>query len=105
MNIKRLTTAIKHIVKNTPCINCGKKVKSKNINILATTEKEALLDIKCEHCESSSIMSVLNTPQIAIKEQNPERVHSGISDNDILDIKNFLSRFDGNFKKIFTKKK
>ena len=33
------------------------------------------------------------------------RTHREISQNEVLDMKNFLARFDGNFKKIFIKEK
>jgi hypothetical protein len=41
--------------------------------------------------------------EMEIKNQNIQRNHKQITKNDILDVKNFLNNFDGDFKKIFTK--
>ena len=79
-----------------------------NIDIIATTFSEGLFELHCEECGTSTLVSVLletkieKTPDVV--EMLYSRSHRNISQNDILDIKNFLKGFDGNFKKIFTKK-
>jgi len=102
MNIFELENAIKHICDNYPCPKCKTKYKAKNIKIIASNENEALLEIGCKKCKETSIVSTIFTSHLEINE-NPQRDHRNISKNDILDIKNFLTRFDGNFKKLFTK--
>ena len=63
----------------------------------------------CKKCGHSAIINVLITPEVEIKKKRlkktGDRKHRKISQNDILDIKNFLDNFDGNFKKIFHKHK
>jgi len=116
MNYKELEKIIKHIQKNCTCLHCKEKYRLQDIHVIATTKLEGLFDIKCKKCNNSSIINVLITQDDPEKttEKSSEnyeiintmhRDHKSISCNDILDMKNFLSHFDGNFKKIFTKKK
>ncbi len=104
MNLKQLQNAINHLAKTCKCLNCNKKHKTDDIHVLATTNMEGLLEMKCQNCNSSSLVTILLTPEIEIKEQSNSRTHKGISKNDILDFKNFLNDFDGNFKKLFSNK-
>ncbi|MFA6918172.1 MAG: hypothetical protein WC285_05090 [Candidatus Gracilibacteria bacterium] len=60
-----------------------------------------MIEMRCAKCKLSTLVTVIVTPAaLEIKEQN-HRTHRGISDNDILDVKNFLNNFDGDFKKVF----
>ena len=104
MNIHQLKSAIKYIQKNSPCAQCKTRYKQKNIDFIASTSNEILFDLFCPKCSLSTIVSVSNTHESEIKEQS-SRTHRKISGNDVLDVKNFLTHFDGNFKKIFTKRK
>jgi len=88
-------------------MECETKYKKKDINIVATTQIEGLFDLRCNKCKSSTIVNVMLTPENQIGETKIQksRKHKKISQNDVLDLKNFLAHFDGNFKKIFTNKK
>ncbi len=109
MDINEIQNAVKHLVKTSKCLNCAKQYEDKDINVLTTTQHEGLFELRCHSCNASTIVTVLMSPESELKErivQNKNRSiksHSTVSDNDILDIKNFLNNFDGNFKKIFTK--
>ena len=104
MNINQLKSALKHAQKDSPCSHCKTKYKLENIDFIASTNNEVLFDMFCPKCSISAIVSVSFTPENEINEQSTRR-HRKISRNDILDVKNFLNHFDGNFKKIFTKRK
>jgi len=106
MNIPEIKSAAKHIQKTCKCLQCNQEYKLKDINIVATTNSEALFELVCEKCQSSSIVTVLLSPESDTRVEIKKSHHpSEISQDDVLDIKNFLTTFDGNFKKIFTKKK
>ncbi|MBD3330662.1 hypothetical protein GF354_03990 [Candidatus Peregrinibacteria bacterium] len=75
-----------------------------NIHIIATNGKESLMELKCPKCKLSVIVSVTSGLEHELELQDHTST-SAISKNDILDIKNFLTKFDGNFKKLFNTKK
>lgn len=109
MNINEIKNIVRHLVKNSSCPKCKAKYNTTNINILASTNIEALFELKCTDCNSTGIANVVLTPetetQIEFETTDSPREHRQISSDEVLDIKNFLSHFDGNFKKIFSKKK
>ncbi len=96
MRFSDIKNAIKHMLKTSKCLKCEKKYTNHSINIIATTQNEGLFEAVCDHCGSSTIITMLMTPET-------NREHKSISKNDVLDIKNFMSRFDGDFKKLFIK--
>ncbi|MBI2634500.1 hypothetical protein HYW82_02415 [Candidatus Peregrinibacteria bacterium] len=105
MNYSEIQNAVRHILKTSSCLHCKTKFKLDDVQILATTKTEGLFDLICNTCHCSTIVTMLLSPKqnsMEIKKQENTRVHQSISQNDILDIKNFLSKFDGNFKKLFT---
>ncbi len=109
MNFREITEAIQHLLKTSNCANCKKSHTEEDIQVVATTRLEGLFEMKCDHCKSSTIVTVMLTPEIEVKKTNPsserkpQGIKGNISNNDILDIKNFLNNFDGDFKKIFSK--
>lgn len=110
MNINEIKHVISHLKKTSTCPDCKKKYSNEDIHILATTGHEGLFEMKCAKCNSAVIANVAvgmaAQDLIEIDEINKlSRKHKQISQNDILDIRNFLGNFDGNFKKIFTRKK
>lgn len=102
MNYPEIKNVIKHLKKTCKCLNCESKFNYEDINVIATTNTEGLFETRCKNCESSTIVTVLLEPNVKIA---PYRIHGRISGNEVLDMKNFLNKFDGNFKKIFTKSK
>jgi len=112
MNLNEIKNAITHLQKSCSCSQCKSKYDTTNIQIIATTGIEGLLEMRCPKCHTSTLVTVLmttidstNLPQIeTVTSENADRIHKGIiSKDDILDVKNFLITFDGNFKKIFNK--
>jgi hypothetical protein len=106
MNFSEIQSAVKHLQKTCKCTQCKAKYKPADINVLASTSIEALFELKCEKCDLSAIVTVTNAAEEEIRKiSRGARQHSKISENDILDIKNFLNNFDGNFKELFKNKK
>lgn len=105
MNIEELGHSAQHIEKNCSCIYCKAKYTLSNIHVVATTQTEALFEANCSNCGAATLINVLVTPEIEIKEQNAARDHKGITENEVLDMKNFLSTFDGDFSQFIKFKK
>ena len=102
-------------------MHCKENYLMDDIHVIATTKQEGLFEMRCAKCMASTIATVILTPkddknqeetyevsedipptdEIEITEHSGPRSHKAISPNDILDVKNFLNNFDGNFKKIF----
>lgn len=108
MNLNDLTTIIRHVRKNSSCPHCERKYNSQDISILASTQNECLLELKCHYCKKTALTDIVTTMKGQVKstENNVPLINQvikdGITDNDILDVKNFLENFDGDFKKLFT---
>lgn len=111
MNLREIKEALDHLLKTSNCANCKKTHTEDDIQVVATTRMEGLFEMKCKHCKTSTIVTVMLTPEIEVKktpshpdlERKAQGLKGSISKNDILDIKNFLNNFDGDFKKIFSK--
>lgn len=101
MNIEDIGNAGKHIIKACKCTNCHQKFKYDDLHVVAASSVEGLFEVKCENCGSGSLISVLIAPELEIREQNEHRKHKKISTNEVLDMKIFLDKFDGNFKNLF----
>jgi hypothetical protein len=114
MNFKDIENVVKHLQKTCTCLHCQKKFNLKDIHIVATTNIEGIFETKCKKCGFSTIVNVLLSKEAEnevgekeIASAEIKKIVNGkekVSPNDILDIKNFLTHFDGNFKKIFENK-
>lgn len=103
MKFPEIKSALEHLIKTTSCTHCKRKYKLNDIQIIASTKTEGLFEMDCSSCSSGTIVSVFLTPEIEVRDYRPIKSGERISKNDILDVKIFLSKFDGNFKKLFTK--
>jgi hypothetical protein len=109
MNFSEIEHAVRHLISTCKCESCDDKYKKNDVHIIATTKVEALFELKCKKCKTTTIVSVIQEPvantastkNMKIKEPIMDREHRVISRDDVLDTKNFLKNFDGNFKKIF----
>lgn len=102
MNFDELKNTIDHLKKTCKCPQCKSSYKNKDISVIATTNIEGMMEMRCPKCQVSTMVTVvISSINPEIKEQLP-RTHKTISDNDLLDVKNFLNSFDGDFKKVFT---
>lgn len=116
MNLPEIENTAKHLKKTSKCLHCKSKYELEDINVIATTGTEGLFEMKCFKCKKSTIVTVLLNPSTKTKDkkevfiENSIREHrvmnrgKKITDNDILDTKLFLDKFDGNFEKFFNEK-
>ncbi len=123
MNLYDLKHIIDHLKKESRCLQCKKAFLTEDIHVVATTTFEGLFELKCSSCGAMSLATVLTeggTPGEKAKKESLDtkvnkineleqvksvRQHRIISKDDILDVKNFLNNFDGNFKKLFSEDK
>jgi len=104
MNTNEIKSTVKQLTETCACLECKTKYIEDKISVIATTKNEGLFEMHCEKCNTTSLVTVMISKTVRLEGQN--RKHSkieSISKNDVLDMKNFLQNFDGNFKKIFSK--
>lgn len=105
MNYEELKEVVKHLKKVFPCNNCDKKFDGESIKVLTAYQNEALFHFSCFNCLNQLIVHVTmvdhdedtQAKNLNIQAHDAPR----ISENDVLDIHNFLNKFDGNFKDLF----
>ena len=106
MNFKEVQIAVNHLVETCKCPQCKSGYFPQDINVVATTKTEGLFEVNCAKCETATIVTVFLAPEGEVRKKM-DRTHrkltrqKAVDENDILDIKNFLADFDGNFKKLF----
>jgi hypothetical protein len=103
MNIHEIESTITQLMQTCECLGCKSKYTEEKINVIATTQKEGLFEMHCEKCHSTSLVTVMINKPTPVDGQRQHSKIEKISKNDVLDMKNFLQSFDGNFKKIFSK--
>jgi len=107
MNLDEMKDAIKYMQRTCKCTECKSKYKALDIHVLAANNIEAIFELSCHKCKVKSIISLINT-YAEMKNEHHLRAQEKtgqVSENDILDVKNFLNKFDGNLKRIFNPQK
>ena len=88
-----------------PCNTCHKKFNDYGLKVISTFNNEALFHFRCFNCNNQLIVHV----SIVEQDQRTNRLNiqaqsaSQVTQNDILDIHNFLNQFNGDFKEFFSK--
>lgn len=104
MNFDELKEIIKHLKKVVPCNTCNRRFENDGIKVLSTYGTEGLFHFSCFNCLNQLLVHVSIVDQddktngLNIQATNAPN----ISSNDVLDIHNFLSGFNGDFKNLFT---
>jgi len=103
---------IKKLVTASKCEICGHRLEAGNIDILGHEKDLWFLQITCTKCQSRSLVAAvvkdkkgaeiitdLSKSEIArFKKKAP------VTADDMLDMHNYLKKFNGNFARIFRKK-
>lgn len=103
MNYPDLDNAVKHLLKTSKCMHCKSKYNPQDIHIIAATKLEGIFNMTCPSCHGSTIVTVFLSAETENEKKTISHQATGISQNDVLDIKNFLNNFNGDFKNIFSK--
>jgi len=106
----KLLEAIRHTLK---CPLCARLYEQEEIKFLGTFNAACLLEMNCQDCGLAVMATVLinnkittNKPNINFKEKTEDKSDNNIvTTDDIINMHKFLKNFDGDFKKVFTKKR
>lgn len=103
MDIPELKEVINHLKKTVPCSQCSKTFVNEEIKIISTFNNDALLHILCNNCGNQLLVHV-SVVENTSKKKPSIKTHNtiSVSQDDVLDIHNFLKQFDGDFKELFT---
>lgn len=102
MNFDDLKQILEKIRNGIPCRECKTHFENQHIRIIGTLLNEGYFMALCPQCANRMLISV--------SLQSQQRVHRpitqvrNISPNDVLDMRNFLKNFDGDFINLFSKK-
>jgi hypothetical protein len=113
MNFKELKIVVKQIKDTIKCQTCKKRYTDESIEVLGTPDgTQYYFAALCSKCKTDSMIHAtleneLKPPPGLPK--NLEKLGSSprigqISQNEVLDMHNFLKAFDGNFEAIFKKR-
>lgn len=104
MNFNELKELVKHLKKVVPCSTCEKKFTNEDINVVSTFKDEAVFHFTCPKCTNQLLVHVSVTDQGSENSTLNIQAKSAdsISQNEVLDIHNFLNGFKGDFKKLFS---
>lgn len=103
MDLNEFKEIIKHIKKTVPCSECQKKFTDNEVKLVSQMGSEVLFNFDCNRCKNQLLIHVT----LASQKQNKNRLkinsHKGaqISHDEVLDIHNFLEKFNGDFRSLF----
>lgn len=104
MNFNDLKSIIRQLKKSVTCTQCSKKFMNDDIQVLSTFGNEGLFFFNCQTCQNQLFVHISISEQDDQKNLNIQTQNAmNITQNDVLDIHNFLNRFNGDFKKLFSK--
>ncbi len=105
MNYPELKEIIKQLKKSVNCNVCQKKFMDEDIQVISTYQNEGLFHFNCHNCKNQVMVHVSivgtneeRTANLNIKTRNAEKVDP----NEVLDMHNFLNKFNGDFKELFS---
>lgn len=104
MDYNELKEVIKYIKKTVPCSDCNRKFTDEGVKLVSQMGNDLLFHFTCANCGNQLLIHVTLSDQ----PQNPNRLKidthsaSNISHDEVLDIHNFLNKFNGDFRSLFT---
>lgn len=111
MNFKDLKLIVKQIKSTIKCQKCTGKYTDDLIEVIGgLSDEQIFFHAYCPKCDSDSIVHVTVETQFVSPEMSKltklgtaPRIGQ-VSTDEVLDMRNFLKNFDGNFEAIFSKK-
>lgn len=105
MNFSQLKKLIQEVKKSIPCKECGATYKDKGLRLIGSLWNESFLLAQCLECKNEMIINIVLTQERGHRRLSKNRgTFKPISSNDILDMRNFLKQFNGDFINLFSKK-
>jgi hypothetical protein len=105
MNFEDFKQLIRNIREKIPCPQCDKKFISKNISLIGKAFNEAYFTGRCQHCTHEIIIQASFGAPRTHRSLNHSTSMKVVTPNDILDMRNFLREFNGDFISLFGKKR
>ncbi len=102
MNFEEFKKVIEEIKSDIPCRDCGSAFNDSDIRIIGSVLTETYIIARCHACSNTTIINVVATPHR--KHRKLKQSPKVITQNDILDMQNFLKDFDGDFSRLFNNK-
>ena len=99
MNIKVLKYLIYRIKQNVKCAKCNKKLSDRDLFVTEANNEQAIIECKCSKCEANFKIDAKVHKFRPQKNLNNPPVNS----EEINEMKEFLNKFNGDFKSIFKK--
>jgi len=106
MNYLEIRAIMAHIRKKLPCPICGTHYKNENIDLVGVLPDEGLFHLKCHKCKDVLAVNIAVNEKALLEQKRNNRLKirkngttSPISENDILDMKNFLTNHKGDLSK------
>jgi len=103
--IKKLMTSMK-------CEECGQNYESYNVDVLGHREDMWFLRVHCPTCHTQCLVAAVVKEEKVLEEVNDltdaemgEHHHETIVVDDMLDMHNFLTDFNGDFSRLFSQGK
>lgn len=113
MNYKILKDLIAIFKKKLRCNKCNDSISNRSIHIESIINNKVMLRCECKKCSNVVFAEVSLVKEVKKNTNALNRGHQGlklkakkikkITPDDILDVKNFLKSFKGDFKEIFRK--
>ena len=100
MNLFELRIVLKQLKQDLKCPQCEAEYNERKIEILSTTHESGLFMAKCKECNESMMINVYierKHRRISARHKNLWKIGAGISADEVLDMHNFLSNFNGDF--------
>lgn len=108
MNFEELNRLIQEIKSTIPCRNCGATYEDKDIRIVGTVLNEGYFMSFCQKCKTKLVINVIfkssKRTHRSLEGTRTSTLHT-IDANDVLDMRNFLRDFNGDFSHLFGEKK
>jgi transcription initiation factor IIE alpha subunit len=105
MNYKELKEITKQLKKTIPCNVCQKKFVDEDLQVISTYQQEGLFQFNCSNCKNQLMVHVSIMFQNEEKSANfniKSRSADQVNPNEVLDMHNFLNKFNGDFKELFS---
>jgi len=113
MNYKLIKEVIINLKNKIKCDKCHKSFINSELNIYKLEEDAVYVSCHCQRCHTDTMVDISIT-QYQKDGQGEDRTHqnlqatvnkhSNISQDDVLDFKNFIKDFSGDFKNLFKKR-
>ncbi len=101
---------VRHLMESLKCVACGEQYKVENISVVGHQDDTWFMNVYCPFCQSQSLVAAVVkegvVPEVITDLTESEikkfKDVESVSADDILDIHQFLNRFEGDISSLFT---